>query len=293
MCPRKLTEPTVHSQALPLSGRTGRDHGCHGLTKTFLCPFSQMLGAAGLVAALLLAASQTGVPVAVRAKCGARLCAETALRPPAGRLRSPAFAGAPRAYGDYGLLLWGARAARSGARAPACCGEAPDMAARQLWSSPSPFFSFRTHGRPRRWGAPPAYRIAEDGLVARRNACAGMPEAERSTISSAMNASEDAQRGAGLGESGVEVRVATPEEMTTLMLKGERLPNLLQPLALLCAGVLYRADYLQSAVAADFQRRYGACANWGFAPVKIFFYNNFLGNLNKAEIFISHEYKAY
>jgi hypothetical protein len=120
-----------------------------------------------------------------------------------------------------------------------------------------------------------------------------MPEAERSTISSAMNASEDAQRGAGLGESGVEVRVATPEEMTTLMLKGERLPNLLQPLALLCAGVLYRADYLQSAVAVDFQRRYGACANWGFAPVQIFFYNNFLGNLNKEEIFISHEYKAH
>jgi hypothetical protein len=231
-----------------------------------------MLGAAGLVAALLLAASQTGVPVAVRTKWGARLCAETALRPPAGRLRSPAFAGAPRAYGGYyGPLLWGARAARSGARAPACCCEAPGMTVGQLWSSPSPFSFFRTHGRARRWGAPPGYRRAEDGRVARRNACAGMPEAERSTISSATNASEDAQCGAGLGESGVEVRVAKPEEMTTLMLKGERLPNLLQPLALLCAGVLYRADYLQSAVAADFQRRYGACANWGFALLKYFF----------------------
>ena len=55
----------------------------------------------------------------------------------------------------------------------------------------------------------------------------------------------------------LEVRAATPEEMTTMILRGQRLPNLLQPLSHLCAGVLYRADYLQSTVASDFQRRYG------------------------------------
>jgi len=55
----------------------------------------------------------------------------------------------------------------------------------------------------------------------------------------------------------LEVRAATPEEMTAMILHGQRLPNLLQPLSHLCAGVLYKADYLQSTVASDFQRRYG------------------------------------
>ena len=55
----------------------------------------------------------------------------------------------------------------------------------------------------------------------------------------------------------LEVRAATPEEMTTLVLKGEWLPNLLAPVSQLCARVLYGATSLQSAVAMDFQRRYG------------------------------------
>jgi hypothetical protein len=244
--------------------------------------------ASGLVA-LLLAASQTGVPMAVRAESGARPCAETALRPPAGRLRSPAFAGAPPAYGGYYPPLCGARAAQSGARAPACSGVAMGMAAGQQWSLSGVRAAdafFRALGRPRRWGAPPEYRRAEDGRVARRNACAGTPEAERSASSSVTNASDDAQDGAGQGERGVEVRVATPEEMTTLILKGERLPNLLQPLARLCAGVLYHADYLQSAVAADFQRRYGACARCeGLVPIFIrFFLRKFLFPINTRHI---------
>ena len=53
------------------------------------------------------------------------------------------------------------------------------------------------------------------------------------------------------------VRPATAEEMTTLWRKGEKLPNFLDPLGTLCAGALYGANYLQSAVSSDFQRRYG------------------------------------
>ena len=53
------------------------------------------------------------------------------------------------------------------------------------------------------------------------------------------------------------VRPATAEEMTTLWTKGEKLPNFLDPLGKLCAGALYGANYLQSAVSSDFQRRYG------------------------------------
>ncbi len=55
----------------------------------------------------------------------------------------------------------------------------------------------------------------------------------------------------------LEVRAATPDEMTVLIRRGERLPNLLAPLSKLCASVLYGADYLHSAVATDFQSRYG------------------------------------
>jgi len=55
----------------------------------------------------------------------------------------------------------------------------------------------------------------------------------------------------------LEVRAATPDEMTVLYRRGERLPNLLAPLSKLCASVLYGADYLHSAVATDFQSRYG------------------------------------
>jgi hypothetical protein len=58
-------------------------------------------------------------------------------------------------------------------------------------------------------------------------------------------------------EQKLEVRVATQEEMTTLVHNGKRLPNLLGPLSHLCARVLYGADHLQPAVEKDFQSRYG------------------------------------
>jgi len=182
-----------------------------------------------LVAALLVAAVRQGLPsVAERGEQGAG--------PRAGCLqRTLAWVGAPpRAPGC------GATAARHGGRA----------AARHVpWRAPSSAV-VRAEGRRQRGGSAAVLACQP----------AGASEAERSACSTATDDGADARCGAGRGESSsVEVRVATPEEMTMLILKGERLPNLLQPLAHLCAGVLYQADYLQSAVAADFQRRYGLC----------------------------------
>jgi hypothetical protein len=89
-------------------------------------------------------------------------------------------------------------------------------------------------------------------------ACAGRRQAESIGVQMTAVPSTDAGiQGAALDGRLLEVRAATAEEMTTLIQRGRRLPNLLAPLSKLCAGVLYGADYLHTAVATDFQSRYG------------------------------------
>ena len=89
-------------------------------------------------------------------------------------------------------------------------------------------------------------------------ACAGRRQAESLGVQMTAVPSTDAGiQEAALDGRLLEVRAATAEEMTTLIQRGQRLPNLLAPLSKLCASVLYGADYLHTAVATDFQSRYG------------------------------------
>jgi len=77
------------------------------------------------------------------------------------------------------------------------------------------------------------------------------------TCDSARTSADVREMGREVGGRVLEVRAATPEEMTKLLKHGQWLPNFLQPLSNLCADVLYRADFLHAAVSTDFQRRYG------------------------------------
>lgn len=141
---------------------------------------------------------------------------------------------------------------------PAC------MLAEMSWSNPAP-----SHLR-RLWSFSVCIQ-QQHGLGSSfncnrfRGACAGRMQAE--SFGAQMNAVHHTDTGtqtAILDGRVLEVRVATADEMTVLIKCGERLPNLLAPLSKLCARVLYGADYLHTAVATDFQSRYGV--RWFSVP---------------------------
>jgi len=99
------------------------------------------------------------------------------------------------------------------------------------------------------------FQVSDSSTAADNDTAANRLPTE--TCDSARTSADVRVMGREVGGRVLEVRAATPEEMTKLLKHGQWLPNFLQPLSNLCAGVLYGAEFLHAAVSTDFQRRYG------------------------------------